>query len=120
MKKIRFALAAVGIISALALAGPVAAARPPAQYYFYDCEGDGPSSFYAVKTATPDVSGHPVSAGAALRLTDGSGTYQILSFGEGNFDPPGIRDASSSYNLVCQVNFADLGPTTVYGYFAAP
>jgi hypothetical protein len=107
---------AVGIILAtLVLAGPAAAARPTTSYSFYNCSGDGPSAFWAVKTDTP--AGHP-SAGSAFAATDGSGTYQILSYGDGLADPPGIRGHSSSYNLVCNVNFAGVGTATVYGYFA--
>jgi hypothetical protein len=118
MKKLRAATVGAAAVSVLALAGPTMAARPTASYYFYDCAGDGPSNFYAVKTATPTVSGAPVSSAAAFQLTDGSATYSILSFGEGNFDPQGIRDNSSSYNLVCLVDFVGVGTTTVYGYFA--
>ena len=116
MSRSRLAIFGALLGAALALAAPVAASRPTSLYYFYDCTGDGPSSFYAVKTDTQ--AGHP-SAGSAFAVTDGSGTYQILSYGEGLADPPGIRSHSKSYNLVCQIDFAQpIGTTTVYGYFA--
>jgi hypothetical protein len=115
MKVLRIGLSVGIVLLGLTLAGPAAAARPTSSYYFNNCNGDGPSSFWAVKTDTP--TGHP-SAGSAFALTDGSGTYQILSYGEGLADPPGIRGHSSSYNLVCNVDFAGVGTATVYGYFA--
>jgi len=115
MKGRRLGFAAGIVLATLALAGPAAAARPTTSYYFYDCTGDGPSAFWAVKTDTP--AGHP-SAGSAFADTDGSGTYQILSYGDGLADPPGIRSHSSSYYLVCDVEFAGVGTATVYGYFA--
>jgi hypothetical protein len=118
MKTLHAAIVVTAAISVLAMAGLASAARPTVEYYFYDCEGDGPSDFAAVKTGTPEKSGYPVSAGSALDLTDGSGTYQILSYGEGNSDPDGIRDESSSYNLVCEVDYDEpIGTTTVYGNF---
>jgi len=114
-------LVVAGIITAamVGFAGPSAASRPTTAYYFYDCVGDGPEEFSAVKTKPSPQSPNDTSAGAAYRLTDGRGTYQIVSFGDGNFDPPGIRGASSGYNLVCQIDFL-IGTTTVYGYFASP
>jgi hypothetical protein len=115
MKGLRVGLAVGTVLSAFMLVGPAAAARPTTDYWFYNCFGDGPSSFAAVKTDTQ--AGHP-SAGSAFALTDGSGTYQILSYGDDLADPPGIRSHSSSYNLVCDVEFAGVGTTTVYGYFA--
>ena len=116
MKGLRVGFCVGIVLSALALAGPAAAARPTTSYYFYNCTGDGPSSFWAYKTDTG--AGHP-AAGSAFAVTDGSGTYQILSYGDGLADPPGIRDHSSSYNLVCDVEFAGVGTTTVFGYFAS-
>jgi hypothetical protein len=115
MKGLRIGVAGALVGAALLAAGPVAASRPTSLFYFYDCTGDGPTSFWALKTDTQ--AGHP-SAGSAFALTDGSGTYQILSYGVGNADPPGIRGHSSSYNLVCTIDF-NIGTTTVYGYFAA-
>ena len=115
MKGLRVGFAAGIVLSALALASPAAAARPTTDFWFYNCSGDGPSAFAAVKTDTQ--AGHP-AAGSAFALTDGSGTYQILSYGDGLADPPGVRAHSSSYNLVCNVDFAGVGTATVYGYFA--
>jgi hypothetical protein len=114
-------LGVAGIITGVmvAFAGPSSAARPTTEFYFYDCVGDGPAEFSAVKTTPSPQSPNDTSAGAAYRRTDGPGTYQIVSFGVGNFDPPGIRGSSSGYNLVCQIDFL-IGKTTVYGYFASP
>ena len=114
MKRRRIGFAVGIVLGTLVLAGPAAAARPTTSYYFYNCSGDGPSAFWADKTDTP--AGHP-SAGSAFAATDGSATYQILSYGEGLADPPGIRGHSSSYNLVCNVDFAGVGTATVYGNF---
>lgn len=113
----RLVLVAVLTAMASVFAAPVAASRPTSLYYFWDCIGDGPTEFYAVKTALPDPAFAPVSSGGAFDLTDGSGTYQILSFGVGSFDPPGIRD-SSGYNLVCTTSLGGV-EHVVYGNFAA-
>jgi hypothetical protein len=117
MSKTKFVAVSAVAAAMMAFAAPSSASRPTTEYFFYDCVGDGPTEFSAVKTSTPPESGQAVSAGAAYRRTDGRGMYQIVSFGEGNFDPPGIR-SSSGYNLVCQIDFL-IGTTTVYGYFAA-
>ena len=109
----------VGGLFALAVIGPAAAAKPTSLYSFYDCSGeaDAPTSFYAVKTALPSAAGQPVSAAAAFLLTDGSATYSVLVFGEGLFDPPGIRGHSSSYNLVCTTVLGGV-EQTVYGVYS--
>ena len=115
MRGLRLFVASVMIGAALFAAGPASAAKPMSFYYFEDCVGDGPSSFTAITTATPPQSGHPVSAAAAFLLTDGTGSYSLVSFGEENFNPPGIL-GSSSYNLVCTVSFGG-ETTTVYGVY---
>jgi len=119
MQKVRVVMAAVAIALVIAVAGPAAAAKPTSLYYFYDCAGeaDAPSSFYAVKTALPSAAGQPVAAAAAFLLTDGSATYSVLVFGEGLFDPPGIRSHSESYNLVCNVVLGGV-EQTVYGVYS--
>lgn len=116
MRGLRLFVASVMIGAALFAAGPASAAKPISLYYFEDCVGDGPTDFWAVKTATPPQSGHPVSAAAAFLLTDGTGSYSLVSFGEENFNPPGIIDPSESYNLVCTVSFGG-ETTTVYGVY---
>jgi hypothetical protein len=93
---------AVGLVIVAAVPAAVTA-RPTAEYDFYDCTGSGPDSFTAVKTATPPESGGPVSSGGAFAATDGSGTFVVLSFGEGNFDPPGI-DVSGAATTECLVD----------------
>ena len=119
MRKVRLVMALVGVALVLAAAGPAAAAKPTSLYLFYDCSGeaDAPSSFYAVKTALPNAAGAPVSAAAAFLLTDGSATYSVLVFGEGLFDPPGIRGHSESYNLVCKTLLGGV-EQTVYGVYS--
>ena len=116
MKGVRIGVAGALVGALLLMAGPTAAARPTETYHFYNCTGSGPNDFWAVKTATQSQFG--VAGGSAFSLTTGAGTYQILSYGAGLADPPGIRSHSSSYNLVCQVDFAGVGTATVYGYFA--
>ena len=119
MLRTRLLSGLVGVALTLAAVAPVAAAKPTALYLFYDCSGeaDAPSSFYAVKTAIPTAAGAPVSAAAAFLLTDGSATYSVLVFGEGLFDPPGIRGHSSSYNLVCKTLLGGV-EQTVYGVYS--
>ena len=80
---------------------------PTSTYNFYDCVGPAgtPTSFTAEKTATPPASGAPVSSAAAFRLTDGSAIFVVLSFGEGNFSPPGI-DQSGRATVTCKVNLS--------------
>ncbi len=74
-------------------------------YYFYDCVGPSgtPTSFSAEKTALPSAAGQPVSAAGAFRLTDGSAVFVVLSFGEGNFSPPGIS-VSGNATTTCLVS----------------
>lgn len=117
MSLIKFVVAGSITMAMAGFAGSSAAERPvTSKAYFYDCVGDGPAEFLAVKTYNQAIDRS--SAGAAYRRVDGRGTYQIVSFGDGNFDPPGIQ-SSSGYNLVCQIDFL-IGTTTVYGYFASP
>ena len=115
--RLRIGITGALIAAAFVFAAPVAASRPTSLYYFWDCTGDGPTEFYAVKTALPGAAFAPVSSGGAFKLTDGSGTYQILSFGVGSFDPPGIRH-SSGYNLVCTTSLGGI-QRVVYGNFAS-
>ena len=74
-------------------------------YDFYGCVGPAgtPASFTAQKTSLPSASGASVSAAAAFRLTDGSGVFVVLSFGEGNFSPPGIGVAGNA-TTTCSVD----------------
>jgi hypothetical protein len=74
-------------------------------YDFYGCVGPAgtPTSFTASKTSLPAAAGAPVSAAAAFRLTDGSGVFVVLSFGEDNFSPPGIGVAGNA-TTTCSVN----------------
>lgn len=74
-------------------------------YDFYGCVGPAgtPTSFTAHKTSLPSAAGAPVSAAAAFRLTDGSAVFVVLSFGEGNFSPPGIGVAGNA-TVTCSVD----------------
>lgn len=83
----------------------VALSGPTSTYNFYDCVGPAgtPTSFTAEKTATPPASGASVSSASAFRLTDGSAIFVVLSFGEGNFSPPGV-DQSGVATVTCSVN----------------
>ncbi|SRR6266545_654451 len=76
-------------------------------YTFYDCDGPPgtPSTFTAVKTRLPSAAPYPVSAAAAFRLTDGSAIFVVLSFGEGNFSPPGISHSGNAV-VTCSVDTA--------------
>ena len=88
-------------------------------YDFYGCIGPAgtPTSFTASKTSVPEVTGAPVSAAAAFRLTDGSGVFVVLSFGEDNFSPPGIGVAGNATTL-CSVDLSN-GTTEFSGIFVA-
>jgi hypothetical protein len=113
MSKVRLVVVGCLIGAVLAMAGPVAAAKPTSPYYFYDCTGDGPSSFWAVKTALPGAASAPVSGASAFHVVDSSDVYSLVSFGNGW--PPGIAH-NSSYNLVCTVTLAGT-PRVVYGVY---
>jgi len=97
---------AAAIAGAAMLATRVASATGAAtqNYDFYGCVGPAgtPTSFTASKTSVPAVTGAPVSAAAAFRLTDGSGVFVVLSFGEDNFSPPGI-DVVGNATTTCSV-----------------
>jgi hypothetical protein len=77
-------------------------------YDFYDCVGPAgtPTSFTASKTSLPAVTGAPVSAAAAFRLTDRSAVFVVLSFGEDNFSPPGIGVAGNA-TTTCSVDLSN-------------
>jgi len=87
-------------------------------YTFHDCAGPSPSTFTAVKTELPTDAHGAVSAAAAFRLTNGSAIYVVLSFGQGNFRPPGISHSGNA-TVMCVVNFNSV-PTTVSGLLAPP
>jgi hypothetical protein len=97
----------VAIAAAVMVAATVTAHASAAfeTYDFYACVGPAgtPTSFTADKTSLPAPAGAPVSAAAAFRLTDGSGVFVVLSFGEGNFSPPGIGVAGNA-TTTCSVN----------------
>jgi len=101
-------------------AGTAAAASDTQTYPFHDCVGPaGPlAPFTAVKTALPSNANGAVSAAAAFRLTDGSAIYVVLSFGAGNFSPPGISQSAAA-TVTCTVDFTT-GPDTVTGRLAPP
>jgi len=107
MKKTKLLAAALAvfILPALILAAftGAAVAANTNTYFFYNCDGPlgTPDSFTAVKTAVPNAQG--VSAAAAFRLTDGSAIFVVLSFGEGNFSPPGISHSGNAV-VTCSVN----------------
>ena len=98
---------AARIASAAALAIAVSPRSGAAfeTYNFYGCVGPAgtPTAFTAEKTSIPTVAGAPVSAAAAFRLTDGSGVFVVLSFGEENFSPPGIGVAGNA-TTICSVS----------------
>jgi len=76
-------------------------------YTFYDCDGPTgtPDSFTAVRTRLPAAAPFGVSLAAAFRLTDGSAIFVVLSFGEGNFSPPGIAHSGNAV-VTCSVDTA--------------
>src|SRR5207302_44427 len=93
-----------------------AAAATTETYTFHDCIGpSGPlaAPFTAVKTKLPASASGAVAAAAAFRLTDGSSIYVVLSFGAGNFSPPGISQSAAA-TVKCTVDFAGV-PTIVSG-----
>ena len=107
MKRASFAAcAACASIVAATFAGS-ARAIDTSVYTFYDCDGPAgtPSTFTAVKTRLPGASPNGVAAAAAFRLTDGSAIFVVLSFGQGNFSPPGI-DHSGNAVVTCSVDTA--------------
>jgi hypothetical protein len=106
MKRAKLAACvACGSILAAAYTGS-AVAVDTSVYTFYDCDGPAgtPTTFTAVKTRLPSAAGG-VSAAAAFRLTDGSAIFVVLSFGEGNFSPPGIGHSGNAV-VTCSVDTA--------------
>jgi len=107
MKRSRLAtcVACASIVAAAFTGSAVAADL--STYTFYDCDGPAgtPSSFTAVKTRLPAASPNGVAAAAAFRLTDGSAIFVVLSFGEGNFSPPGIGQSGNAV-VTCSVDTA--------------
>ncbi len=86
-----------------------AAAGDVSVFNFNSCVGpEGtPVSFDAVKTALPEPALGPVSAAGAFRLTDGTAVFVVLSFGEGNFSPPGIVKNGKA-TTTCRVGTTNL------------
>jgi hypothetical protein len=109
-------LACASILAA-AFTGSAGAANT-STYTFYDCVGpEGtPDTFTAVKTALPPAAGAPVSAAAAFRLTDSRMIFVVLSFGEGNFSPPGIQISGNAV-VTCSVDLSS-GTTEFSGLLA--
>ena len=107
MKRSRLAtcVACASIVAAAFTGSAVAADL--STYTFYDCDGPAgtPSGFMAVKTRLPPASPNGVAAAAAFRLTDGSAIFVMLSFGEGNFSPPGIGHSGNAV-VTCSVDTA--------------
>jgi hypothetical protein len=100
--------ASIAVASMLVISVPSPARGALESYDFYGCVGPAgtPGSFTATKTSLPAPGHGPVSAAAAFRLTDGSAVFVVLSFGEGNFSPPGIGVAGNA-NTTCSVNTSD-------------
>ena len=100
------ACVACGSILAAAFTGSAVAVDTNV-YTFYDCDGPAgtPVTFTAVKTRLPAAAPNGVSAAAAFRLTDGSAIFVVLSFGEGNFSPPGIAHSGNAV-VTCSVDTA--------------
>src|SRR2546430_11181636 len=98
MKRARLAPCVAGASIRAAAFTASAVAADTSIYTFYDCDGPAgtPLSFTAVKTRLPAAAPNGVSAAAAFRLTDGSAIFVVLSFGEGNLRPPGIRHSANA------------------------
>jgi len=118
MKRARLAtcVACASILAAAFTASAVAADRNV--YTFYDCDGPAgtPLTFTAVKTRLPAAAPYGVSSAAAFRLTDGSAIFVVLSFGEGNFSPPGIAHSGNAV-VTCTVDTA-VGTFDFSGFLA--
>jgi hypothetical protein len=107
MKRARLAICvACASILGAAFTGS-AVAIDTSVYTFYDCDGPAgtPTTFTAVKTRLPSAAPNGVSAAAAFRLTDGSAIFVVLSYGEGNFSPPGFA-LSGNAVVTCTVDTA--------------
>src|SRR5438093_16871 len=115
MKKLAaiFAVLLCSMVLSAGLFVGTGAASSTLTYHFYGCTGPSPTEFDAVKTKLPAASPSVVSAAAAFRLTDGSAIFVVLSFGEGNFSPPGISQSGAA-TVTCAVDFS-IGKTYVSG-----
>jgi hypothetical protein len=112
-------LCTVGLLAG-GFVATAAAASDTNTYSFDSCTGpSGPlAPFTAVKTELPASANGPVSAAAAFRLVDGSAIFVVLSFGAGNFSPPGISQSAAA-TVTCTVHFTS-GPVIVSGLLAPP
>lgn len=119
MKAFAALVCTVGLLAGV-FVGTAAAASDTHTYSFDGCTGpSGPvAPFTAVKTELPASASGVVAAAAAFRLTDGSAIYIVLSFGAGNFSPPGISQSAAA-TVTCTVHFVS-GPVIVSGRLAPP
>lgn len=109
---------AAGLLATTAFLG-AAAGHTVNLYHLYDCTGAGSlDEFWAWKTLLPAAEGGTASSAAAFHLTDGSAVFVVLSFGEGNFSPPGI-DVSGNATVTCSVDFTG-GTAHLSGFLAPP
>jgi hypothetical protein len=115
MRRRVLAGAVAGMLAIGVFAGTVSAAGPVSHYTFYSCTGPGvPTTFVAVKTATPPASGSGVSAAAAFRVVNSTAIYTVYDFGSGG--PHGITVSGVATDW-CWVDFAEVGPTLVGGAY---
>ena len=113
MRRRFLAVLTAASIALAVFAAPVSAERPTRLYYFYDCTGGSLDSFWAVKTATPPVSGALVSAASSFHLVDSTLIYDVYDFGVDA--PPHGVDVSGVATVWCWVDFVNFGPTLVGG-----
>lgn len=111
-----------GLVLAIAMlmvsAGSAEGAASPGSYSFNNCTGPvgTPMSFTAVKEQLPAARGGS-SAGVAFRLTDGSGVFIVLQFGN---TPIGRGIPAGQLTTTCMVNFAPpAGTLPVTGFIAS-
>ena len=98
-------------------AGVVRGAAEQDVYPFYGCTGPAgtPTSFTARKQRPSE--GSQGGAAVAYRLTDGSGVFVVLQFGD---QTVGQRIPAGRLTTTCQIDFAQPVGTMAFTGFIAP
>jgi hypothetical protein len=99
--------------------GSAEGAAESGSYSFHDCVGPTgtPTSFTAVKEQLPPSAAHGASAGVAFLVSDGSGVFIALQFGDTTI---GKGIPAGRLTTTCQVDFAPPAGTLLVSGFLTP
>jgi hypothetical protein len=116
----RLTAAALMVAAVIATVAVTSAGAATDTYTFQSCQGPvgTPSSFTAVKTSLPATAAHGVSGAIAYRLTNGSGVFIVIKFGD-FYIAKGIAKNPQA-TTTCEVHFSSPDETlTLTGFFAS-